>query len=287
MSQANGTSELTGRESSPVSSFDADIAAALTDENVTSAALARLILEAENAADAADEAAEKERACALDPATADPDKAQAMLQKIELGRDRLNAALPKLQARYEQARAREHSAQWAAEYERIEQKRDALAKELTAVYPEAVKTLTDLFERIEALDKEIGQLHGTAPRSDHRRLLGAELVARSMTGFTAINPPIARDLRLPHPGETSRLAWPPAPINFGALVADQVAGLMASRSACYGPDWAAAHEAENELRRADAVRAQARNERALEKEKQEYYAAQRVAEEYRRTGHKP
>ena len=104
---------------------------------------------------------------------------------------------------------------------------------------------------------------------------------------TAINPPIASDLRLPHPCETSRLAWPPAPVNFGMLAADMVAGLMASRSGAYGPDWAAAHEAENELRRADAVRAQARNERALEKEKQEYYAAQRVAEAYRRTGHKP
>ena len=35
------------------------------------------------------------------------------------------------------------------------------------------------------------------------------------------------------------------------------------------------------------MRAQARNERAVEEEKQAYYEAQRVAEEYRRTGHKP
>ena len=120
-----------------------------------------------------------------------------------------------------------------------------------------------------------------------RRLLGVELVARGLDYFTSLNPPIAKLLQLPHPGETSQLAFPPAQINFGVLVAEQVAGLMASRSAAYSSDWAAVHAAENELRRADAMRAQARNERAVEEEKRAYYAAQRVAEEYRRTGHKP
>ena len=71
------------------------------------------------------------------------------------------------------------------------------------------------------------------------------------------------------------------------MVAEQVAGMMASRSAAYGSDWAAVHAAENELRRADVERARDRNERAIEKEKQDYLAAQRVAEEYRRTGHRP
>ena len=177
----------------------------------------------------ADEAAEKERERSLDPANTDPGKSVALLQKIELGRDRLDAALP-----------RPGSA---------------------------------MRRRVPA----------STPRSDHRRLLGAELVARNLEYFTDINPPIAKLLQLPQPGETSHLAFPPAPVNFRG------AGRGSGRrpSAAYGPDLAAAHEAENELRRAAAMRAQARNERAIEKEKQDYYAAQRVAEEYRRTGHKP
>ena len=155
------------------------------------------------------EAAEKERERALDPATADPDKAHAMLQKINLGRDRLDAALPKLHARYERARAQKHAAQWNEEFEQLAKERDELAKELTKAYPAAVKTLTDLFARVEALDKEIDQLHGSAPRSDHRRLLGVELAARGLDRFTAVQPPIGKLLQLPHPGETSMLVFRP------------------------------------------------------------------------------
>ena len=51
--------------------------------------------------------------------------------------------------------ARERSAQWAEEYERIAAQRDELAKELTATYPPIVNKLVDLFERIETADKEV------------------------------------------------------------------------------------------------------------------------------------
>ncbi len=219
------------------SPLDAKIANALADANTPAETFLKLFREAENALDAADEAAEKERERSLDPATADPEKAQAMLQKIELGRDRLNAALPKLQARYEQARARERVADWAAEYEQFEQKRDALARELTEVYPAAVEQLVDLFERIMAVDREIDQVNGSAPRSDPRRLKGIELTARELDHFTDINPPIARELRLPHPGETSRLAFPPHVVNFSVQASEKVARAMAERGAAYGPDW--------------------------------------------------
>lgn len=180
--------------------------------------------------------------------------------------------MPRLWERYRQARACERSAKWVIEYERVTGLRDELARELCATYPS---------------NAEVDHINSTAPDGESRRLRGVELTARGLDHFTTINPPIARELRLPYPGETSRLAFPPAQINFGVLVAEQVTNLVASRSAAYGPDWAAAHAAENELRRADAQRVQARNERAIEKEKQDYLAAQRVAEEYRRTGHKP
>ena len=195
--------------------------------------------------------------------------------------------MPRLWERYRQARACERSAKWVIEYERVTGLRDELARELCATYPSIVTKLVDLFARIVKADAEVDHINSTAPDGESRRLRGVELTARGLDHFTTINPPIARELRLPYPGETSRLAFPPAQINFGVLVAEQVTNLVASRSAAYGPDWAAAHAAENELRRADAQRVQARNERAIEKEKQDYLAAQRVAEEYRRTGHKP
>ena len=54
MFEANGTSELSAGATPFAGSLDARIAAALSDENSTSAALAKLIREAENAVDAAD-----------------------------------------------------------------------------------------------------------------------------------------------------------------------------------------------------------------------------------------
>ena len=275
------------RTNGAASPLDAAIAAALADANTGSAALLKLIREAESAADAADEAATKEHARALDPACLDSDKAWATLQKIERGLDRLDAAVPRLWERYREAHARERAARWATEYERVAGLRDVLAEELSATYPPIVTKLIDLFARIAKADAEVNRINSTAPEGESRRLRGVELAARSLDCFTTLNPPIARELRLPHPGETSRLAFPPAQVNFGVQLAEQVTSMMASRSAAYGPDWAAAHAAENELRREDAARAQARIEQAAEKEKQDYLAAQRVAEEYRRTGHKP
>jgi hypothetical protein len=74
------------------------IAAALTANDIISADLAALIAEVEGAAQAADENATRAREEALDPAVVvDTAKVGAAVATATLSRDRLQAALPRLQ----------------------------------------------------------------------------------------------------------------------------------------------------------------------------------------------
>ena len=94
------------------------IAAALTSTDITSSDLATLIAEVEAAAQAADENATKAREQALDPAVVvDAAKVGAAVATATLTRDRLQAALPRLQERLKQVREQEDLAAWKAEAE--------------------------------------------------------------------------------------------------------------------------------------------------------------------------
>ena len=78
-------------------------------------------------------------------------------------------------------------------------------------------------------------------------------------------------MQLPHPGETCQLAWPPADYSFGLAAADMVYNAMASRSAAYSPDWAAAKQADDERKIAEWSRRNELLERQKEAEKREYH----------------
>ena len=82
--------------------------------------------------------------------------------------------------------------------------RDAAA----TTYPQVVATLVDLLARVAECDKECAHVAGTAPSGEKRRLLGPELHAKKLTGFTRDTPSITRDLRLPDWNEPATTAWP-------------------------------------------------------------------------------
>src|SRR5262245_57673330 len=111
----------------PALSLESRIAATLSAADAKSDALAVLITEVEAAAQEADATATKTREEARDPTTViDAAKVGAAVATAELTRDRLHAALPRLQERYKQARQAEAVAAWTAEAEEIEARRKAL-----------------------------------------------------------------------------------------------------------------------------------------------------------------
>ena len=116
------------------------IAAALTSTDITPSDLATLIAEVEAAAQAADEDATKAREQALDPAVVvDAAKVGAAVATATLTRDRLQAALPRLQERLKQVREQEDLAAWKAEAEELEARRVAKMTEFADFYPPDVR----------------------------------------------------------------------------------------------------------------------------------------------------
>ena len=73
---------------------------------------------------------------ALDPSIeVDTAKVGAAVVAAELTRDRLKAALPRLRARYTEARQREDETKWNAEAVELRVRRDAMVKEFATLWP--------------------------------------------------------------------------------------------------------------------------------------------------------
>jgi hypothetical protein len=129
----------------------------LTPTDITSTDLAALIAEVEAAAAAADAAAAKSREKALDPAIViDVAQVSAEVTAAELTRDRLQAALPRLRARYTEVRKQEDIAAWKADAEKLGARRNELLMEFARTLP--VELITRIAERLHAMrefDKEI------------------------------------------------------------------------------------------------------------------------------------
>jgi hypothetical protein len=193
------------REPVSTSELEKKIATALADKDIASSNLAALIAETETAIAAADQAAEAERDKALDPALSpDPNAAREAVEAAKFTRDRLRTLLPRLH----EAQAAEYAARWESEYERVEAKRDELARKY-AEYPKLVAQLVDLFGSAKAVDEEVSRINGLAPPGEHRRLRGVELTARGLESFSTADPPIAKRVQLPDWAHSARMAWPP------------------------------------------------------------------------------
>jgi hypothetical protein len=224
------------------------IASALAEDDINSSDLAALIAETEHASAAAGEAAERERERALDPAAVvDAAEARTAMEHAAFVRQRLHAALPRLQARLDEVRTQETLAAWGEDFKKVEVRRDALATELAETYPMLAKKLIDLLNRIAAIDKEVGRINGSAPYGANLRLREVELEARGLDRFTLDTPSIAKELRLPHFDRSSgQPAWPPPP-----ALPDFAAITCAAHDPRYSADWGTVAEAkERQIRKA-------------------------------------
>ena len=165
--------------------------------------------------------------------------------------------------------AQEYLTQWRSDYEKLKVKRDGLAEELRTIYPEFETKITDLFTRIATNDAELSRLHQARPGGVALHLLGAELVARDLERFTAAEPSIAQELKLPTFASGQRLAWPPPQPSLAAVFA---MSMVPPHDPRYTADWAAALEKDNARRAATEAR-WAEEEAARQEESRRAYEA--------------
>lgn len=224
---------------------------------ITAATLAALISEVNRGIEQAD--ADVEAACqqSLDPATADPATARTVMQEAEFAGDRLRAALPGLQSKYQQVYASEKRDNWQHQCDQVKGKRDALATEFAQAYPALVGKLIDLFTRSKAIDAEVSRINGSAPNNAHHRL-------------DRLTPPCIAQVRLPDLNNPTVNLWPPpAP----PILPEQIQPTVSHP----GADWWQAHAGQ----RAEALAANQKTanfykQQTADREKRE--AAERAEE---------
>jgi len=148
-----------------MSTLEERIAAAFVDD-VKSPDLAALIAETEAAITDADTNAKAERIKGLDMlASPDADNARQAMQAAEFARDRLQAALPRLQDRHCEVVAAEEFALWLPRHEAVKARRDALAAELRDLYVPFID---------EAIASRRRRLPSSAPRARERAAIAVK-----------------------------------------------------------------------------------------------------------------
>jgi hypothetical protein len=256
-------------------SLEARISAALSDAGITSAALAALYNEVATAITAAASAADQAKTRALDPTIADPAAARARRDDAVYRLERLRAALPPLQQRYNEVRLAERRAQWRADYAQIKAKRDATAEKLQAIY-ELTEQLIEVLEEAKQVDEDVARINSTAPNGEHDRLLTVECAARGVNGVGPNGlPSLLTDLKLPRwsaPG----WAWPPPPPAIDVMQVVPAALLTHP-----GGDWHSALQQRDAARQQEAARV-ANYHRQREREQEDMENARARAEQVRR-----
>jgi hypothetical protein len=99
-------------------------------------------------------------------------------------------------------------AKWRANYEALKPERDALAAELSELYPMFTTKIADLFVRIAVNDEKLSRLHQARPAGVSLHLLGAELVARNLSSFSSADPSLAKELKIPNFERSNRMTYP-------------------------------------------------------------------------------
>ena len=137
-------------------------------------------------------------------------------------RDRLQAALPRLQDRLAELGAAEEDARRRAVYDKVKAERDKLAEELARVYPPLVDQLVDLMTRLAASDQALNACNRALPR-DAEHLPTAEEIARGLHDYEVQYckekgrrldpqlPRLATELKLPkfEAADGRMFVWPP------------------------------------------------------------------------------
>jgi hypothetical protein len=100
--------------------------------------------------------------------------------------------------------------------------------------PHYATKIADLFARIAVNDAALSRLHQARPAGVALHLLGAELVARGIGGFTRFEPSIAADLKLPDWDQPTKFVWPPPTPSLAVQVVGDVARMLTPHG---GADW--------------------------------------------------
>jgi hypothetical protein len=256
--------------------LDKRIATALVVEtNTDKSELAALVSEAEDAIAKAQKTIEVERERALDIANDEPDKSYDQIRKAELRIERYDKALPALQARIAAIDHREAVQAWNAQADQIEAERDALATELRELYPTFVARLIDIYTRIDANTAAINSLYRSAPRGEWRNLLDAELKARGLQSYSAHQPVLRDNLKLPDWHEP-RKTYPADPVaQWNARAAESAAATIAAmnqkHALAFSPDWHAAEAMRQEQVRQETEAREAELQRRQAEERDRYH----------------
>ena len=167
-----------------MNTLDDRIAAAF-GSGAKSADVATLITETEAAVVETNEVADRARTRALDPALSAKGVAEARrsMEDAAFARDRLQAAMPRLQERLAKLRAAEEDARRWAAYKKAKAERDKLAEELARVYPPIVDQLVDLVTRLAANNKALETCNRHARPEGAEYVRTAEEVARGLFAF--------------------------------------------------------------------------------------------------------
>jgi hypothetical protein len=116
--------------------------AALTDDTITSSALAALVEEARAALAEAEQVAAAEKARAFDPVVSpDPREAHARMVDAGFKADRLRTLLPRLQKRLAEAAVREHALEWLRERDKFEAERCPPLAAARVAYDDALEKM--------------------------------------------------------------------------------------------------------------------------------------------------
>lgn len=213
--------------------LDQRIARTLSNpSDLPSGTLEALVKGVEAAANAADVDATQARERALDPASVvDPVKVGAQIAAATITRDRLQAAIPRIQALLKDARAREYAAAWEIDAAATQARVDAAAVKLNDRFPRLIAEMTELLAMIKALDAEVDQIRSARPENHHFPIEKVEHRARGD------RVPYGKELRLPEwMPEHGQYpwAWPEFVLPLGVQMAQMY------RPPPFNPDWHAA-----------------------------------------------
>jgi hypothetical protein len=182
------------------------ISASLNDTNCQSSTLADLLVACDGAIIEAEQAADRAKADALDPAVCpDVREARDRLENAAFAANRLRTLRPRIEQRLSVVSAQEQVDAFRDKYANLKVQRDQLAAEFKAAY-QFVPQLADVLKKIAVFNVDRDRLHRQRPDSVSLYLHGPEAVARGTTDFDDRS--IVSRLVLPD-FDSDELLWPP------------------------------------------------------------------------------
>jgi hypothetical protein len=137
-----------------------------------------------------------------------------------------------------------------SKYEAVKCERDALAEELSEVYPEAARKIADLFGRIAANDRALDEVNQARPDGVGQYLASAELHARGRKSFSGDMPSLLSSVRL-FDWETGCQICPPRRPSMAAAFAETAIPPYDQR---FTADWAQDNDRRAAAQRAEGQR---------------------------------